>query len=75
MSILTLPLQKMTVAEKMNAIEQIWGSLRDGDSRLASPAWHKDLLASRKQLFAAGRSRFSPWADAKERIRKKARVH
>lgn len=75
MSNVTLSLQKMTVAEKMNAIEQIWGSLRDDDSRLASPSWHKELLASRKRMHAANETRFSAWADAKERIRKKVRAH
>ncbi|MBK8857667.1 MAG: addiction module protein [Opitutaceae bacterium] len=47
----------MTVAEKMNAIEQIWRSLRDDDSRLASPSWHKELLASRKRMHAANETR------------------
>ncbi len=68
-----LPLKKMTLAQKMGVIEQVWESLRQEDADAASPAWHKELLAERKALYAAGKAKFSPWSEAKERI--KRRVH
>ena len=70
----TVPRKKMTVAKKMAAIEPLWGNLRDADSRLASPAWHKEVLAHRKRLHVTKQTRSSVWAEAKARIRKKVRA-
>lgn len=52
MAQVSLPLAEMTVPEKLKVIERVWASLRDQDERLDSPAWHRDVLASRKRLHA-----------------------
>jgi Putative addiction module component len=74
MTQVSLPLQKMSVTEKLDVIERVWASLRDRDEVLDSPAWHKGLLAERKKLHAAGKAGFSPWSEAKNRIRRKVRA-
>jgi putative addiction module component (TIGR02574 family) len=68
-----LPLNTMTVSEKMEVLESVWNSLRDNDAKLSSPGWHKKVLAERAALLKAGKARLSPWAEAKERIRKRVR--
>ncbi len=70
----TLPLKKMTVAQKMAVLENVWDSLRDNDATALSPAWHADELARRTALHASGKLKFSPWSEAKERIRQRARA-
>jgi len=64
----------MTVPEKMEVMERVWASLRENDKTLASPAWHKGVLAARKKSQANGDDRFSEWAEAKDRIRSQARA-
>jgi hypothetical protein len=64
----------MSVPEKLDVIERVWASLRDRDEVLESPAWHKGLLAERKKLHADGKAGFSPWSEAKNRIRRKVRA-
>ena len=73
MAHVTLPLEKMTVAEKLTVIEDVWASLRGEEDRFDSPAWHQDVLLARKKLHAEGKTKFSGWAEAKDRIRKKVR--
>jgi putative addiction module component (TIGR02574 family) len=74
MTQVSLPLQKMSVPEKLDVIERVWASLRDRDEVLESPTWHKSLLAERKKLHAEGKAKFSPWSEAKNRIRRKVRA-
>ena len=74
MTQLTLPLRKMSVPEKLDVIERVWASLREHEEKLASPVWHREVLAARKKLQAEGKAKFSPWAEAKERIRRKVRA-
>ncbi len=69
----TLPLNEMTVAEKLQVMEAIWDDLcRRGES-IPSPAWHGDVLAERERLVAEGKAKFSSWEEARERIA--ARCH
>ena len=74
MAYVTLPLKKMTVPEKLDVIERVWESLRSDEEKFESPEWHRDVLESRKKLHAVGKARFSPWSEAKERIRRRVRA-
>jgi hypothetical protein len=69
---LTLPLDAMTTAEKLRALEEIWADLQGAPEELPSPAWHADVLAARERRVREGTSRFSDWETAKARIREKA---
>lgn len=63
----TLPLENMSLEEKIDAMEQLWTNL---GNNVPSPEWHSSVLARREADVQSGVSRFSPWAEAKERIRK-----
>ena len=58
-----LPLEKMTVAEKLQAMEALWADL-SRDENLESPAWHAEILQGR-----AGQKDFVDWETAKEQLR------
>jgi hypothetical protein len=68
-----IPLDKMTTADKLRALEEIWEDLRRTPDAIPSPGWHADVLRARESRVADGSSKFSDWADAKRRIRKRAR--
>jgi hypothetical protein len=71
-----LPLDKMTIAEKLGAMESLWDDLCRRPDEVPSPAWHEGVLKSREQSTVAnaanadGTSRFQDWDEAKNRIRK-----
>ena len=67
----TIPLDQMTTAENLRAIEEIWANLQRVPEEIPSPAWHADVLAAREERVRKGASQFSDWDDAKSRIRDK----
>jgi hypothetical protein len=66
-----LPLKKMTLQEKLAAMESLWEDLARAPEAIESPAWHKDILDERRQRLAEGKSRFTDWETAKAEIRNK----
>ncbi len=69
---LSIPLNKMTIAEKLRVIEEIWADLERDSDRIPSPAWHADVLSARERRVNEGQSQFSNWDKAKSRIRKQS---
>jgi hypothetical protein len=69
----TLPLAKMSVAEKLRAMDALWTDLLHTPASVPSPAWHADVLAAREARIKSGQSVFVDWAEAKETIRKRTR--
>ena len=66
---LALPLDQMTTAEKIRALEQIWEDLCRTPDQIPSPSWHADVLQAREKRLQAGSSHFDNWAEAKQQIR------
>ncbi|WP_447975381.1 addiction module protein [Nitrospira sp. Kam-Ns4a] len=66
-----LPLNDMTLQEKLAAMESLWEDLARTPEAMESPAWHQDLLDARRQRLAEGTARFSDWETAKADIRTK----
>ena len=66
---ITLPLETMTVSDKMQVMESIWLSFSPSPAEMESPGWHGDVLAARKARVSDGASRYDDWDNAKRRIR------
>lgn len=64
----TLPLEKMSVEDKLRILERIWEDLARTPSAVPSPAWHRDVLDAREKRISESRERFIPWDKAKEDI-------
>jgi putative addiction module component (TIGR02574 family) len=69
MEISALPLDRMTVQEKLMAMEAIWDNLCHDEAQVPVQEWHKQLLDERRRQIEAGEARFVDWETAKERIR------
>lgn len=63
-----LPLDKMTTAEKLRVIEEVWADLSRQPESVPSPSWHEDVLMGRENKITKGEAAFSGWAEAKQRI-------
>ena len=66
---IVLPLDEMTVEEKLRAMERIWEDLCRNESALTPPPWHRDVLEARELRVREGQDRFSDWDEAKRRLR------
>jgi hypothetical protein len=67
----TIPLDKMSATDKLQAIEEIWADLSRVPEDVPSPAWHADVLRAREQRIADGRSRFLDIAEVKAAVRER----
>ena len=67
----TLPLDKMSVEEKLQAMESLWDDLCNKAGGVSSPAWHEDVLAERAAMQKRGEDAFEDWDAAKRSIRSK----
>lgn len=66
-----LPLDRVTLAEKLAAMEAIWADLSRAPEKFSTPAWHKTLLDERKSAIRRGEASYSDWETANKRLRKK----
>ena len=64
-----IPLDKMTTADKLRTLEEIWTDLQRTPDEVPSPAWHSDVLHAREDRVREGSAQFGDWAEAKRRIR------
>lgn len=69
----TIPLGRMTVSDKLRAMERIWDDLLRTSEEVPSPAWHADVLQARERRVREGQSQFRDWGDAKQRIRARSK--
>lgn len=70
---ISLPLDTMTLADKLAAMELLWANLSQRHAELPSPAWHPEVLDERRRLVADGQLKFLDWetaiADLREELR------
>ncbi len=66
---IALPLDKMTIADKLQAMETIWDDLCHHVQDIRIPEWHHEVLAARTVDLREGKEAFAEWETAKEAIR------
>ena len=68
---ITIPLDQMTPAEKLRAMEALWADLIRIEADVPSPAWHEQVLKERDERVRAGQEDFIGWEDAKKQLRER----
>jgi len=66
-----LPLDRMTVEEKLKAVETLWDDLCRNEEQIPVADWQKQLLDERQRQIDADEAKFSDWESAKKRIRQR----
>ena len=70
MPVPVLPLNEMSIEEKLQMIEAIWENLSAHPEAIESPPWHEDELRVREAQIESGDARFIDWDKAKAEIRR-----
>lgn len=68
---LVLPIETMSVAEKMDVIDRIMNDLSRNSSAVPEIGWHADLLKERAEAIERGDDGFISLDAAEARIRQK----
>jgi len=66
--IATLPLQDMTIEDKISTMEILWNDISKREEEYPSPDWHKEVLEAREDSLSQGHSKFEDWEDVKKEI-------
>ena len=69
----TLPISRMSTADKLLAMEELWASLTAEKAPLKLPSWHKKALLETEQRVQAGKEEFIDWDEAKKSLRRRTK--
>ena len=62
-------IESMSVAERLQAMDQLWDSLNRSGEEILSPEWHQNVLADRKARAQRGEAKFLTLAQLRSRLR------
>jgi hypothetical protein len=66
---ISIPLDKMSLAEKLEAMEAIWTDLSRTPDDVPVPQWHRDVLKARQDSLAT----WLDWEQVKVSLREMAK--
>ena len=69
---ITLELDKMSKAEKLQAMETLWIDLSKDETSIESPSWHGDVLRETEERVSSGLESPVDWTVAKQELRKRS---
>jgi len=61
-------LEKLSVAERLQLVEDLWDSIARSTAEVPIPQWQKDELARRKELYLRNPESVLTWDQAKRDI-------
>ena len=65
---MNIPIDEMSVSEKLQAISLIWDSLSEDPNSIPVPDWQQEELEKRAQRLDSGEATISDWDEAEKRF-------
>jgi putative addiction module component (TIGR02574 family) len=65
----TAQIEAMSVAERLQIMEQLWDALCRDAEQMTSPEWHRDVLGDRKARAQRGEAKFLTLDQLRARLR------
>ena len=65
---MSFELEKMTIKDKLKAMEILWDDICHNSPDIPSPSWHENILKEREKNLKEGKDRFIDWDQAKKDI-------
>ncbi len=60
-------IEKMSIIERLKAMEELWDSLCREEKEVESPEWHKGILQERKKKIEKGEAEYVSLEDLKSK--------
>ena len=67
-AVLAAEIERLSPAEKLLLVEELWNQIARESNAVEPPAWHDAVLAEDAQRYAADPSRGDSWENVKRRI-------
>ncbi len=58
-------IKKMNAAERLQAMEALWDSMLQENTKIDTPQWHDGILAERRRMIESGRAKFVSLSELK----------
>lgn len=65
----SLPLETMTIEEKLQAMEALWADLSRNAPDVQPPAWHGKVLQDIETAIERGEESYQDWETVKKQLR------
>ena len=62
-------IERMSVTERLQVMDQLWDSLNRSGEEIPSPDWHQEILAHRKARAQRGEAKFLTLDQLRSRLR------
>jgi hypothetical protein len=66
-----LPLDQMTIEEKLIAMDELWADLSRNQQEFESPRWHGAVLKEREDRAKQGLEKPVDWEEVKDDLRRR----
>jgi len=66
---ISLPLNEMTITEKLVVFNEIWDDLMRNPNDVPSPEWHREVLSARARRVKSGEAKFKDFEFVKSELR------
>jgi putative addiction module component (TIGR02574 family) len=66
-------IERMSVSEKIRAMELLWRSISAQPAKVISPEWHGEVLKKRLAKIESGKAEFLSISQLKKRLAKRSR--
>lgn len=67
-AVLRQEISRLTQAEKLQLVEELWNDITTSTDPLPIPDWHRQELAEDRLHYEANPAEGSPWSEVKARI-------
>ncbi|HEY8902843.1 MAG TPA: addiction module protein [Chthoniobacterales bacterium] len=64
----TAEIERMSVTERLQAIELLWTSVVASNATVSSPSWHQEVLSVRRAKVNSGEGRFLSISELRARL-------
>jgi putative addiction module component (TIGR02574 family) len=62
-------IEKMTVPQRMEAIDRLWASIVESGEDIPSPDWHREILEERMQEIKSGKAEWMTLEELRAALR------
>ena len=61
-------IKEMSMIERLQTMEELWGSICEEEKEMESPEWHRDILDERRKKIESGEATFISLDELKARF-------
>ena len=69
---LATEISRLTLAEKLQLVEELWDDIAASEDALPIPDWHKQILNEDEARYQANPNEGLPWPEVKARLLRKS---